>query len=72
MSGQGVIDQNEVHEWVGRFKEVVAKPEIVTAKAPATAAPWHTGLFDCFNPIDTCMCLSFLCFLLQDSLTVTL
>lgn len=55
MSGQGVIDQHDVNEWVGRFKDVAAKPEIVTASAPATASPWHTSLFGCFDPIDTCM-----------------
>ncbi|MCJ1234124.1 hypothetical protein MMC14_002082 [Varicellaria rhodocarpa] len=45
---------DDVADWINRFKAVAAKPETLTAPAPQTASPWFNRLFGCFEPIDTC------------------
>jgi hypothetical protein len=48
------VHQDDVGEWLNRVKEVVNKPDILTAPRPAGASPWHFDFFGCFDPIDTC------------------
>ncbi|EXJ72048.1 uncharacterized protein A1O5_04551 [Cladophialophora psammophila CBS 110553] len=50
----GVIDQNDVNDWVKRFNEALADSTTVTAPAAQDARPWHSSFFGCFAPIDTC------------------
>lgn len=50
----GVIDQNDVQDWVKRFNEGLADSTVVTAPAAPDARPWHESFFGCFMPIDTC------------------
>ncbi|MCJ1475077.1 hypothetical protein MMC13_003737 [Lambiella insularis] len=45
---------DDVNDWINRVKDVVAKPETVTAPAPANATPWHERMLSFFDPIDTC------------------
>ncbi|RMZ89146.1 hypothetical protein DV736_g3620, partial [Chaetothyriales sp. CBS 134916] len=51
---QGVVDQKDVNEWVGRFNAALADTKTITANATPDARPWSEGFFSCFNPIDTC------------------
>ncbi|KAF7549741.1 hypothetical protein G7046_g8250 [Stylonectria norvegica] len=52
----GPIDQNDLNEWKGRVNDVLARPsEHLNSRSPPDAQPWHSGFFDCFNPIDTCL-----------------
>jgi hypothetical protein len=54
---QGPIDQKDVDGWKSRFNDALANTDKITAPAATDARPWHAGLFECFNPIDTCMAL---------------
>jgi hypothetical protein len=49
------VRTDDVSDWVGRVKEVVSKPAILTDPRPAAATPWKTDFFGCFDPIDTCL-----------------
>jgi hypothetical protein len=49
-----MVHQDDVGEWIGRVKEVVNKPAILSDARPAGASKWHTDFFGCFDPIDTC------------------
>ena len=49
-----VVHQDDVGEWMGRVKEVVNKPDVLSAPRPAGASKWHFDFFGCFDPIDTC------------------
>ncbi|KAL3417218.1 hypothetical protein PVAG01_11218 [Phlyctema vagabunda] len=56
---QGGARQNDdVADWVGRVKEVVNTPAIITA--PKQGQAWHESFFGCLNPIDLC-CLTCCC-----------
>lgn len=48
------VHQDDVGDWLNRVKEVVNKPDILSAPRPAGASPWHFDFFGCFDPIDTC------------------
>jgi hypothetical protein len=48
------VQTDDATEWINRVKEVVAKPDILSAPPPAGASPWHEDFFGCFDPIDTC------------------
>lgn len=48
------INQEDIHGWIGRLNAVIAKPDTITAPAPASARPWHNGFFECFMPVDLC------------------
>jgi hypothetical protein len=50
----GPIDQRDVDGWKNRFNDALSNTDKITAPAATDARPWHAGLFDCFNPIDTC------------------
>jgi hypothetical protein len=51
----GPIDDRDVAEWKDRVNECCKKPgDVINSKSGPDARPWHAGLFDCFNPIDTC------------------
>jgi hypothetical protein len=50
----GVIDQNDVNDWVKRFNDTLADHSLVTAPAAQDARPWYSSFFGCFSPIDTC------------------
>jgi len=41
-------------EWIGRVRDFVNKPNVVTDKAPEQHQEWHFRMFGCFSPIDTC------------------
>jgi len=58
--GPSAIDQNDVNDWVGRLKEFVAKPAVITSPAPADHQPWNTAFFGCLDPIDLC-CVTCCC-----------
>jgi hypothetical protein len=52
----GLIDDKDVDHWKQKFTELLAKPgEHLESKSPETAREYHSGLFECFMPIDTCM-----------------
>ncbi|SPO05136.1 related to DUF614 domain protein [Cephalotrichum gorgonifer] len=52
----GPIDNKDVQEWTERFNQVLAQPgEVINSKSPEDSQPWYSGLFSCFNPIDTCL-----------------
>jgi hypothetical protein len=51
----GLIDDKDVEHWKQKFSDLLAKPsEHLESKSPETAREFHTGLFECFTPIDTC------------------
>jgi len=45
---------DDVTEWTERIKDALGDTSKITAPRQA-AAPWHTSLFGCFDPIDTCL-----------------
>ncbi|RFU73942.1 hypothetical protein TARUN_8323 [Trichoderma arundinaceum] len=52
----GAINDADVNHWKDRFNDVLSRPgEHINSRSPAGAASWTTHLFDCFNPIDTCL-----------------
>jgi len=52
----GLIDNKDVDHWKQKFSELFAKPsEHLESKSAETAREYHSGLFGCFAPIDTCM-----------------
>ena len=48
------VHQDDAGEWINRVKDVVNKPDILSAPRPADAGKWHFDFFGCFDPIDTC------------------
>lgn len=48
------VHTDDASEWIGRVKEVVSKPAILSDPRPAGASPWKTDFFGCFDPVDTC------------------
>jgi len=50
----GMIDQDDVQDWVKRFNEALADSKALSAPAAEDAQPWHSAFFGCFAPIDTC------------------
>lgn len=50
----GVVDPADVNDWIGRFKAAVADSTAITAPAIENAQQWHSPLFGCLTPIDTC------------------
>lgn len=52
----GLIDDKDVEHWKQKFSDLLAKPsEHLESKSAETARDYHSGLFECFMPIDTCM-----------------
>lgn len=51
---QPAAQPDDVGEWMARVKEVVAKPDILTAAPPQGAGKWHEDFFAFFDPVDTC------------------
>ena len=52
-----MVDQNDIHDWVGRFNGALADTKTITGEAPMDARPWSESFFGCFAPIDTCTSL---------------
>lgn len=48
---------DDISDWINRVKAFIAKPETVTAPAPAGASAWHERFIEFFDPIDTCLSL---------------
>lgn len=52
----GPIDNADVEDWKNRVNDFLAKPaEVINSKSPEGSQSWFAGLFDCFNPIDSCL-----------------
>ncbi|KEZ42517.1 hypothetical protein SAPIO_CDS5735 [Scedosporium apiospermum] len=52
----GPIDNRDVEDWKNRLNDFLAKPaEVINSKSPEGSKSWFAGLFDCFNPIDSCL-----------------
>jgi hypothetical protein len=55
-TSSGPVNDRDVEDWKKRINEVLAKPsEAINSRSPEDAQAWHTGFFDCFNPIDLCL-----------------
>jgi hypothetical protein len=55
-NNNGPISESDIEDWKNRFNHVLAQPaEYLNNSSPDTAQSWHSGFFDCFNPIDTCL-----------------
>jgi hypothetical protein len=57
----GPIDDKDVQDWVNRANTVFKAPgDVVKSKSPEGSDAWYSGLFGCFNPLDTCLVTYFL------------
>jgi Cys-rich protein (TIGR01571 family) len=48
------VHPDDVNAWIGRFKDTINKPEIIT-KPTTGPNSWSSSFFGCFDPIDTCL-----------------
>jgi Cys-rich protein (TIGR01571 family) len=54
--GSGAVDDKDVEHWKTKINAVLSKPgEYVNSKSPEGSQAWHSGFFECFNPIDLCL-----------------
>jgi len=55
-SGSGAVDDKDVEHWKTKINAVLSKPgDHINSKSPEGSQSWHSGFFECFNPIDLCL-----------------
>ena len=53
---QQTLKQEDMDIWSKRLNDALGQGSAgLQSRSPETSQTWYAGIFDCFNPIDTCL-----------------